>query len=279
MNTPLLLAMLLLAAPAALRADDDAPAAPASGPEAAEAARDKGYRAEEAPESSTTGGDSAPDAPAAPRGDPRVLSVPAQRPLGGGAGGRVASPGAGSGSASRGGAGLACEKSVPALTGGVVRKEIDFAKTTNSSVTHWEIPPHGAVVYKFKTPPAGVGSFFSTMGTNARPVPSLMTVSTTPCDFDVEKARQTAKKGGCHAWSPVDGGVIFSIGGPVKGMCTLKPDTVYYMSLRALTNPDQDNLRDGCADQFAYNPGPAGSRKVCGGIWKVSTHAKAGAAK
>ncbi len=269
MNKALLLAAVLLAAPLALRADEDEePASGSTGPEAAEAARDKGYRADEPAPAGITGG-----APAAPQAAPRAISVPAQRPLGvgggSGSGAKAAGPGGGGVSAGRG---ISCEKSVPALTGGVVRKEIDFKKTMEGPVTPWEVPPNGAISYKFTAPASGGGTVFSTMGTNARPVATAINVSATPCDFDIEKTREGMKKGGCHMWGPVENGLTFAVGADAaknKVLCTLKPGGIYYLNIRSLSHPDKGAVRDACADEIPFFKSQPKLRAACGGIWKM----------
>ncbi len=264
--TKFLAAAALLSAglclPAVLRADDDDAPAPASTtPDAAAAARDKGYRAEEADKASAPNEEES--APVERHADKRAITPAAQRALGG-SGRSVSATGSGGGAS---GSGVACEDSVPKLAG-VQRKEIDLEKTLSAPVTSWSVPPNGAVSYKFKTPAAGAFTLFSTSGGQARPVATLQNVSETPCDFNVDKARKGADL--CYGWGPVENGIIFLVGGGKGKACTLKPNTVYYYNIRSLSNPDQGEARDACADEIPFFKSRPDLKAVCGGIWKLS---------
>ncbi|UPT75068.1 MAG: hypothetical protein M0D55_04970 [Elusimicrobiota bacterium] len=253
---PLLLAVLLAAVSArADEAEDEEQGAAASRPAAAAAARDKGYQAEEAPEAATTGA-----AGAAP--DAAPASAPRPKTTGIGVGQGPASfsrrPGATSGG-SPVAAGISCEKTQPPLKN-VHRRELDFFdKIHRGNVIRFAMPPRNAAVWRFTSPTSGEGIIVSDMGTFATPVPVMMTVSKTPCDFDVAKAE---KQSGCHRRGGDSGtGIAISIGKPKSSAptCVLKPDEVYYMSIRFLSPPPEHDTCDDVTHK----------EKKCGGIWQA----------
>lgn len=258
--TLLLLAATLVFAAPPVRAQDEE-AAPSGKPEAAAAARDKGYRAEEAEQKSTEADEA--EGPTERHADTRVISAVPQRQLGAGAS-NGQSGGAGSGGAS-GGAGKSCEASVPKLTK-VYRKELNFFdKINRGTVIKYGLAANEAVTYRFKTPASGAGFLKTEMGSDYRPASVLLSVSETPCDFDTEKALR--KDPGCYNWS--GGEVRFQIA-PANakgyGSCILKPETYYYFNIRHLNQSETGQPQDSCAAQADFFKS-SGIKPVCGGIW------------
>jgi len=255
-----LLAVFLLQ-PAPSRAqEENEEAAPqaetAAKPEVAAAARNKGYHAEAAVRTSTAEDE---DAPVVRRPVQGSFTPPPQRPLGK-AERAAAAAGGGSGSAS--GGGIACEKSVPKVAA-VHKREIDFFdKIHRGNVIRFALAPNEAASWRFKTPDSGSGLIEQDMAPFATPVPSMLTISRTPCDFDIAKAKSKTKENifttACYQLNPNGGSVAFQIA-PAKAMgygCVLQPNTDYYFSVRALANDGHDT----CADVTLPNP-------RCGGIW------------
>lgn len=259
-----LCAVVLGGAVPAVRADEDETAEESAKPSiAADAALNKGYQADKA-ESGTTGdgqtsGPAAAPLPKTGQSSSGVGRSPAsfsQRP--GASSGGDAGPG--------GGAGISCAKSVPKLRN-VQRHEIDSKAMFGGDVIRWAMGPNEAVSYRFKTPGAGTAAINTNRDTSARSVPHLMTISETPCDFDVDKAMKPgAGPNSCYAWAPVSGGVVILIAPSKAKGCVLKPDSHYYFNIRFLSNPGGGEPRDSCEDDLpifkSQNLTPR-----CGGIW------------
>ncbi len=272
-----LLAFVLILPAVAVRAQDEdeqTEEAPArKGPTAAEAARNKGYHADDDKPAATQAEDD--DAPAGGRPAQGSFTPPPPRQLG--RSGSRANDSAGGGGGASSGAGISCEKSDPKLTS-VIRKELNFTRVVEGPVVNWDVAPNEAISYRFKTPAAGVGTIFITMGHIGRPVSHLATLSQTACDFDVPKAKK-AQGGGaagqdyCYAWGGSEGGLMFQIPsaktkGAAKG-CVLKPNADYYFNIRSLSNPGQGQARDACADEIPFFNSRPELPRLCGGIWQL----------
>lgn len=251
--------LLLFALP--LRAQEEeaeAPQAEAPKHEAAAAARNKGYHAEDATKAATQAEDD--DAPAEGRPAQGSFTPPPPRQLG--RSGSRANDSAGGGGGSASGGGISCEKSVPRVAS-VHKREINFFdKINRGNVIRYALAPHEAASWHFKTPDSGYGLIEEGMGTFATPVPMMLTISETPCDFDTVKALSKTKENiattACYQMNPNGGSVAFQLA-PLKTLgygCVLKPNTDYYFNARALAQDGHDT----CADVTL-------AKKSCGGIW------------
>jgi len=262
----------VLSLSAQLRADDgeDAETQDAAAPVAAEAARNKGFKAEAANTAPAT--DTKVGAPIEHPSQPKTsFTPPPRRPLG--AAERRAA-GSVSGDAAPSASGISCEKSDPPLTR-VIHKDFPNRKGDPNSGT-WAVGPNEAISYKFTAPKSGGGGFSTDLGTNARIVPHMITVSETPCDFDGVKAVSGRQVGPnepkpkfvpCYEAAGPGGTINFATiglalppGTPTVHICWLKPGKTYYFNIRTyLPFPD----RDACAEE-ARTFGP---NLRCGGIW------------
>ena len=252
----------------AVRADDDEEATSAETPAAAAAARDKGYRAEK-PTQATTKVDEE-DAPVSrPSASQGGLTPPPQRPLG--AAERKAASSSGGGASSA--AGISCEKSEPPLAR-VIRIDDPEAFNGSAKQISFSYGPNEAISYKFIAQKSVWGGFTVLGHVSAgAQTPMLMSVSETPCDFNVEKSMARAEAVGpaglkqdpCYLFTGGEGTLNFAAVGtalPRDGagaiQCRLKPGKTYYYNMRSY-----EGGQDACAKLAKTHPGIK-----CGGIWR-----------
>jgi hypothetical protein len=279
MIKPLLAALVFaLAVSGALAAEGEEETAPSAAPTpaASSAVLTKGYRAEEAPAAPQP--DATEEAPVQRRGETKTLvTAPPQRPLG--AVERRAAALGGEGEASTN-AGISCDKSEPALTGGVTRKERASLTKDSGIPEAFTLAPNQALSVKFTAPQSGGGGFSIIAATNARWEQMFMTISKTPCDFDVKKLLASADRGpnfpraipaACYGYAPGEGAAInvMADGQAVPpglykpAICFITPGKTYYLNIRTLsTNP----TRDACAEDAKT----MGANLKCGGRLTVS---------
>ena len=122
--------------------------------------------------------------------------------------------------------------------------------------------PNQALSYKFIAPKTGGGGFGITMATNATWAPMFMTVSETPCDFDIKKLLASSDRGpnfpraipnACYGYAPGDGaGMNVMAAGQATptgmfnpAICFITPGKTYYFNIRSLS---LSPARDGCAE-------------------------------
>lgn len=269
---PVFLSCLLLSVVARAEDGDDAPAPGSGRPEAAAAARDKGYQADKA-EAGVVPGDSDEanpierhDAPGSSNG--LQSPPPAQRKIGKGS--DTDSP---SGGGVGGGGGVACEKSIPALTA-VHRYELPDLASMVGRVFDYQMRPNEAVSFKFTAPKSGSGGF----ALNETPyVPSVMayaTISSVPCDFSTSGGLDPngVISGSCHI-GRVFPNVSFTVNGSGKlgTGCGVKPGGTYYFNIRFLGwNGKEKSVayEDSCASLIKqFGPGANGK---CGGLFSFN---------
>ncbi len=281
MNKPALalMAACVLSLCSPLRAEDDEAeeSSETATSAAAAAARNKGYKVEGTRPAPATDED---EAPIERHREPRTLfTAPPQRPLG--AAERRAAA-AGGGASSGTGAGISCEKSDPPLTR-VIREEVHGLIRDTNKIRQFAFGPNEAISYKFTAQKSGSGGFSTNEGTQARRESTLMSVSETPCDFDVEKALAGMDRGPasprgkwspCHVYNIGPGGGIGIVpigqalapGANTSAICFVKPGKTYYFNIRSFS-ADYVNKRD-YRDACAVSAKTMGPGLKCGGIWQ-----------
>jgi len=275
----LMMTAAILAMSAPTWAEDEGEADPneSSTPDAAEASRVKGYKVEKPKPGAPEAED---EAPIEHRAQPKTLiKLPPQRQLGA-AERRVAASGGGASTGS--GAGISCDKSDPPLTR-VIREEVHNLVRDSNRIRYFAFGPNEAISYKFTAQKSGSGGFATDEGTQSRRESTLMSVSETPCDFDVEKALAGMDRGPnsprgkwspCHMYNIGPGGSIGIVpigqalppGANTSAICFVKPGKTYYFNIRSFSADwiNKRDYRDSCAES-AKTMGP---NLRCGGIWQ-----------
>ena len=142
-----------------------------------------------------------------------------------------------------------------------------------STIDYFDFAPNQAVAYGFvPAPPAAnnsqVGTIFVTTGPLGTPAPTFVSISTSPCDFDVAKVAAADK---CYTTATSENGFTFQITtNPTSPVCKLTPGVQYYLNLRfqdARPLPDGTPTTDACATQLATRPGYS----TCGAMMKIQT--------
>ena len=141
-----------------------------------------------------------------------------------------------------------------------------------NALDYLDFAPNQAATIAFMpaTPAANnsqVGRIFITTGPNATPAPTFVSISTSPCDFDVSKVVAADP---CYKTGASENGMTFQITtNPTSPVCKLTPGTQYYLNLRfqdARPAPTGSPTVDGCAVAL-----PAGYA-TCGALLQILTY-------
>jgi hypothetical protein len=164
-----------------------------------------------------------------------------------------------------------CTNSLPAITS-LWYHNIDIMQYGGqTTIDYFDFAPNQAVTYGFVpgTPAANnsqVITLFLTQGPIGTPAATFISVSTSPCDFDVAKVAAADK---CYATATSENGFNFQITtNPTSPICKLTPGTQYYLNIRfqdARPLPIGSPTTDACATQLATRPGST----TCGALLKV----------
>ena len=258
--------------------DEEATPSPSSTPAASAAAREKGYRTEEA--KTATPPDVEEDSPMERHLESKTLvTAPPQRPLA-----TAERRAAASGGAASSGVGISCEQSEPPLARVIHEDRPNLLRDTNK-IERFAFGPNEAISYKFTAQKSGSGGFGTEESTNARREPTLITVSETPCDFDVKKALAGIDRGptsprgkwdACHIYNVGPGGTINMVptgqalapGANKDAICFVSPGKTYYFNIRSLSVDNviltPTSVHDACAESAKT----MGAGLKCGGIWQ-----------
>ncbi len=154
-----------------------------------------------------------------------------------------------------------------ASTAGVTRRwqhNIDLtAYQQNTPVEYVSMGAGEAFTYMF-TPSSGYRFIQFNEATLARFVPTFMSISTTPCDFDVTKLASGPGRDYCYVSTATANSVYYQVttGTVSVPFCKLTPGTKYYLNIRFLdARPTGGNLSvDSCA---------ASGWPTCGGVLQI----------
>ena len=109
---------------------------------------------------------------------------------------------------------------------------IDFAdyarKVTNDYIV---FGPNEALTYQFTADPTnlGIGAVYVTQGPYGTPAGTFVSISTTPCDFNLSKVTVDA----CYASNSADNGFFYEItNGATAYGCKLTPGITYFLNIR-----------------------------------------------
>jgi hypothetical protein len=120
-----------------------------------------------------------------------------------------------------------------------------------------------AFTYMF-TPQSGYRFIQFNEATLARFVPTFMSISTTPCDFDPTKLVSGSGRDWCYNSSPTANLVYYQVttGAATAPFCKLVPGQKYYLNLRFLdARPVGGNLSvDTCSTS---------GQSLCGGVLQI----------
>lgn len=152
-------------------------------------------------------------------------------------------------------------------TAGVTRRwqhNIDLsAYQQNTPVEYVSMAAGEAFTFMF-TPTTGYRFIQFNEATVARMVPTFMSISTTPCDFDVSKLASGPGRDYCYVSSNTANSVYYQVttGAVSVPFCKLTPGTKYYLNIRFLdARPTGGNLSiDSCA---------ASGYSLCGGVLQI----------
>ena len=147
---------------------------------------------------------------------------------------------------------------------------LDYGR--QNALDYLDFTPHQAVTFAFvpATPTVNnsqVGRIFITTGPNATPASTFLTISTSPCDFDVSKVVAADP---CYKTGTTENGMIFQITtNPTSPVCRLTPGVQYYMNIRfqdARPAPVGAPTVDACASLL-----PTGY-STCGALLQIQTY-------
>jgi hypothetical protein len=124
-----------------------------------------------------------------------------------------------------------CANSTPAITR-LWQHNINFGTYQGSGANDYPVlGANEAITYKFVAPAEGATQYIQYFeGTQAFNATGFMSVSSTPCDFDVSKVNKNA----CYASNPTSTGVYYlsTNGAASQFYCKLNPGQIYYLNLR-----------------------------------------------
>lgn len=155
---------------------------------------------------------------------------------------------------------VVCSNTQPPITR-LWRHNIDFVEHGSmQKVDFFDMAPNEALTYKFVAGPAGAGYIFISVSTQVPLVPTFVSLSTSPCDFDATKLLAGPSRDFCYVSAPLENMLYYqetnrSVSFP---MCKLVPGQEYYLNLR-FQNASAPGA-DSCAQ--------AGSAR-CGGILQI----------
>jgi hypothetical protein len=123
-----------------------------------------------------------------------------------------------------------CANSTPAITR-LWQHNINFGTYQASGANDYPfLGANEAITYKFVAPAEGATQYIQyNEGTQVFNATGFMSISSTPCDFDVSKANKNA----CYTSNPTSTGVYYlSTNGASPFFCKLTPGQTYYVNLR-----------------------------------------------
>ncbi|MEP7154191.1 MAG: putative Ig domain-containing protein [Betaproteobacteria bacterium] len=150
---------------------------------------------------------------------------------------------------------------------------------SQSAIEYFDFQPNQAITYAFMSPQptttqeaanGQVGRLFITQGPSGTPASSFVSVSTSPCDFDVTKIASGNK---CYATGSNENGFTFQVTGGVGvgTVCKMAPNTKYYLNIRfqdARPAPTGTPTLDACTTQLSTRPGSS----TCGVLLQIQTY-------
>lgn len=143
---------------------------------------------------------------------------------------------------------------------------IDLAEYKKGGpVDYFSLQTNEALSFKFTAPTAdAAGGFDYNEATNAASRPTYMTITSTPCDFDITKAVQGINRTACYMPGLSGNGVQWAsiVGTLPASYCRLVKGQTYYLNIR-FTDP-RPVSEGGQPTLDSCNVG------VCGGILKVN---------
>lgn len=148
-----------------------------------------------------------------------------------------------------------CSSATPAVTR-LWAHAIDLNEYATGSTDFIAMTAGQALTYKFTTGASGGNRIVYNETTLADFAPSLMSISTSPCDFDAAKAQAGDL---CYRASDLYNAVPYGIvatGNAAYPRCTLRPNTTYYFNIRFV------RATSGAATDSCLSP----ARGVCGGV-------------
>jgi len=151
-----------------------------------------------------------------------------------------------------------CSNTSPAITSSW-HHNIDFADHGNKmNQDFFDMAANEALTYQFTASQLGTGQVLITDQTSYPLVSTFMSLSTTPCDFDITKLVSPGRNY-CYSALPLDNTLAYEItSGAITfpTNCKLTPGVTYYLNLRFHNG---SSAADTCA--------PRGTR--CGGILQI----------
>jgi len=153
-----------------------------------------------------------------------------------------------------------CSNTAPAISKLWVHNLNFPAYINTNSIEYFGLNPNEAISYAFQAPPEGSqNNFTMNESTYAAFVGSFMSISTTPCDFNVAKLNFPGRD---YCYNSRNGSNTIgyhSTSGAVSGTaCKLIPGQTYYLNYRnqdAINTPTQDSCQQ-----------TTGGAQACGGI-------------
>lgn len=173
----------------------------------------------------------------------------------------------------------ACGNATPAITTAWYHNIDIMDYGVQSTVDYLDFAPNQAVIYGFTAPtPTAAQEAVNgqvirlnyTQGPIGTPAWSFISLSSTPCDFDVSKIPSGTA---CYATAQNENGFTFQVktGAGVAGICKLTPGQRYYINMRfqdARPAPTGTPTADACATQLSTRPGSA----TCGLLLQVQSY-------
>jgi hypothetical protein len=152
-----------------------------------------------------------------------------------------------------------CSNTLPAIATSW-HHNIDFADHGGKqNLDNFDMAPNESLTYQFVATSLGVGSITIGESAQAQLVSTFISLSSSPCDFDVTKASGPGRSY-CYSAQPVENQLAYEVtNGPVSFMlnCKLIPGNTYYLNVRFHNGNDP---ADACA--------PRGGAR-CGGWLQI----------
>ena len=144
-----------------------------------------------------------------------------------------------------------CSNTQPAITT-AWHHNIDFADHGGKqNLDYFDMAPNEALTYQFVAGTTGVGSITVGDSTQVPLVATFISLSSSPCDFDVTKLVPGPTRSFCYSSQPLENSLAYEVtSGPVSFVlnCKLIPGNTYYLNLRFQDGVTPGaNTTDSCA--------------------------------